>query len=276
MKLVDRLRGIFHEVGVHAIKTATVTIALNKDRFGGLFLVRPAQRLCPRHAHCLMHSNVDSGSPGCRERLVRTCDTLALHTQTGSRARSGRASASFLSSDQWTYAMNDTTDDSTHVTGHAKQASGVNQPERTLWVSRPSQIVNLHIYVLAVIATTLIGVFLPLPWVYAGLVPPAIALVYGMATYFTRYELTTERLRRISGLTTRVGEEVELYRVEDTRPIAPMTYRLIGLGNVIVISSDHSCPKLPLIAIKNHEAIRNLIRDNVEVIRHAKGVRVVE
>ena len=172
--------------------------------------------------------------------------------------------------------MNDSTDDGTDIPAHSKAAPGTTEDEQVIWSARPGQVVNLHIYLIAAIAAGVPGVFAPWPWVCVALVPVAIAGVYAWSVQSIRYELTNERLRKTWGILTRRGEEVELYRVEDTNPTAPLLYRLYGRGNVEVLSTDRTADSLTLRAIKDHETVRNTLRDRVETMRRAKGVRLVE
>lgn len=172
--------------------------------------------------------------------------------------------------------MNDATDDGAAVDARAKSAPGPADDEQILWSATPGQVQNLHIYILAVIVAGVPGVYAPWPWVGLALIPLIIAGVYAAALQATRYELTSQRLRKKWGLLTRRGEEVELYRVEDTNPTAPLLYRPFGRGNVEVLSTDRTNDDLMLKAIKNHEQVRNLIRDHTESMRRAKGTRVVE
>lgn len=172
--------------------------------------------------------------------------------------------------------MNDSTDDGTHIPASTKAAPGTAEDEQVIWSSRPGQVVNLHIYIIAAIAALVPGIFAPWPWVCIALVPIVIAAVYVWSLQRTSYELTSEQLRKNWGIATRRGEEVELYRVEDTSPTAPLLYRLFGRGNVEVLSTDRTASSLTLLAIKDHETVRNKIRGRVEVMRPAKGTRVVE
>lgn len=172
--------------------------------------------------------------------------------------------------------MNDSTDDGTHIPADRKAAPGTAEDEQVIWSSRPGQVVNMHIYLIAAIAAGVPGVFAPWPWVCVSLVPIVIAAFYVSSIQCTHYELTNERLRKTWGILTRRGEEIELYRVEDTNPTAPFLYRLCGRGNVEVLSTDRTADSETLRAIKDHETVRNKIRDRVEAMRRAKGVRVVE
>ena len=172
--------------------------------------------------------------------------------------------------------MNDSIDDGGDVTPHRKPAPGTAEDESILWSSTPGQVVNLYIYVIAAIVAVVPIVYAPWPWICLAAVPLAIAALYAWQIQCTRYELTSQRLRKKWGVLTRRGEEVELYRVEDTNPTAPLLYRLYGRGNVEVLSTDRTADTLTLRAIANHEDIRNQIRERVEAMRRAKGVRLVE
>lgn len=172
--------------------------------------------------------------------------------------------------------MNDSTDDSPPIPARSRAAPGRAEGEQLVWSSRPGQIIHLPIYLIAVFVAGIPGVYAPWPWVCLALVPLAIAGVYAWSVQSIRYELTSERLRKKWGILTRRGEEIELYRVEDTSPTAPLLYRLYGRGNVEVLSTDRTASKLTLKAIKDHERVRNTIRDRVEAVRRAKGVRLVE
>lgn len=172
--------------------------------------------------------------------------------------------------------MSETIDDGATVDARPKPAPGPNEDEQILWSSTPGQVQNLHIYVLAAIAAAVPGIYAPWPWVGLALIPLAIAGVYAARVQATRYELTSQRLRKKWGLLKRRGEEVELYRVEDTNPTAPLLYRLVGRGNVEVLSTDRTNDALLLKAIRNHEQVRNRIRNHTETMRRAKGTRVVE
>lgn len=173
-------------------------------------------------------------------------------------------------------SMNDSSDDGTHIPAGRKAAPGTAEDEQIIWSAGPGQVVNLHVYLIAAIVAGIPGVYVPWHWAGVALVPVAIAGFYVWSVQSIRYELTNERLRKTWGILTRRGEEVELYRVEDTNPTAPLLYRLCGRGNVEVLSTDRTADSLTLRAIKDHETVRNTIRDRVEAMRRAKGVRLVE
>ena len=92
----------------------------------------------------------------------------------------------------------------------------------------------------------------------------------------TQYEVTSERIRVREGIFTKVTDELELYRVNDTGLIEPLTMRLFGLGTIEVRTMDTSSPKLRLEAIRGARKLREELRKHIEQCRERKGVRVTE
>lgn len=92
----------------------------------------------------------------------------------------------------------------------------------------------------------------------------------------TQYEVTSERIRVRHGILTKRTDELELYRVNDTSLIEPLSLRMLGLGTIEVRTMDSSNPTLFLNAVHGARALREDLRKNVEQCRERKGVRVTE
>lgn len=131
--------------------------------------------------------------------------------------------------------------------------------EQTVWEGTSSQWTNFGWFVACLLV-------LPIPW----------AIVRWLQTRCRRYTLTTERLRLTSGVLSRRTDDLELYRVKDHALEQPMVLRMLGLGNVVLFTSDASTPQVVLPAIHNPVAVRDLIRKHVEERRAAKGVREMD
>ena len=129
--------------------------------------------------------------------------------------------------------------------------------EKIVWYGGPSQLINIKTYVLLFWT-----VILPL-------------IVY-LRTRFTIYELTEERFREKTGILSQTIEELELYRVRDYSVEKPFIMRLFGLGNLTLLTSDKTNPKIYLYAIKNVESVRDLFRKNVEATRKKTGTKEVD
>lgn len=87
------------------------------------------------------------------------------------------------------------------------------------------------------------------------------------------YRISEERITYRHGLLIAVRDEVELFRVKDVQLVKPLIYRIFGLSNLYLHTSDSTHPTLPLSAISNGEITLNSVRSRVEVMRGKKGVR---
>jgi len=159
--------------------------------------------------------------------------------------------------------------------------------EQSVWQGSPSQILNLHIFLLcglaaaALIAVALVfGSTLAFPFAYviggAAIIPLLIAFVKWLQVKFVRYELTTERLRLRRGIFSRSTDEVELYRVKDYVLQEPFVLRMFGAGDILIQTNDDANPTVLLKAIHQPNSLRDQVRKYVEVRRDAKGVRIRE
>lgn len=137
--------------------------------------------------------------------------------------------------------------------------------ETLVWRGRPSQVVNLVWFLLAIAFCWLI-------------LPVLVAMWRFLVVLCTRYELTTERLRRTSGVFSRITEEMELYRVKDTRLSEPWWLRPFKLGDIELVASDVTTPRLVIraIPIATARGLRETIRGAVEGLRGRKGVREID
>ncbi len=138
-----------------------------------------------------------------------------------------------------------------------------NDREKVLWEGSPSQMLNINIFMFCFFFCWLV-------------VPIFYALWKYLEVRYTRYYLTSERLKISQGVLNRVTDELELYRVKDTRLSEPLFLRLCSLGDILLASSDRSHPLLMLRAIKNAETVRQQIRGLVEAQRRIKGVREID
>jgi membrane protein YdbS with pleckstrin-like domain len=137
--------------------------------------------------------------------------------------------------------------------------------ENTVWTGGPSQVENTGVFIIcAVLAVFTFGISL----LYAGW--------RYQVTKNHRYELTTQRLMTHSGVLSKINDELELFRVKDTRYVQPFFLRLFGLGNVILVSNDISSPLVVISAITGARELREQIRTLVDERRDVKRVSTVE
>lgn len=135
--------------------------------------------------------------------------------------------------------------------------------EVVIWEARPSPLDQLPTLVVC-------GLFI---WL---IVPGFVAAWRILELITTKYTLTSERLSIATGVLSRRIDEIELYRVKDTRLEIPIQLRVFGLAHVLLFTSDETHRIVHLRAIADAEGIRNQIRGLVEKRRELKGVRELD
>jgi uncharacterized membrane protein YdbT with pleckstrin-like domain len=135
--------------------------------------------------------------------------------------------------------------------------------EETVWRGSSSQWKNFGVYLLC-------GLFC---WL---IVPIFIALARYLKTKYKIYELTTERLKITEGVFSKVTETLELYRVKDLETRQPFLYRLVGIENIRINTSDLTTPFVIVKAIPSSVGFGDKLRNQVEIIRQQKRVRELD
>lgn len=97
-----------------------------------------------------------------------------------------------------------------------------------------------------------------------------------MMTLGERYELTSQRLRIYRGVFSRNLEEIDLVRVRDTKVKQHMGERMMGVGDVTVISTDQSNPEIVLHNVKDPIEVREIIRKAYLAEQQRRGLRFRE
>lgn len=164
--------------------------------------------------------------------------------------------------------------------------------QTVIWRGQPSQWINLNRYIgiffiLAITgALSAAGLFnvifveyLPFLQPHAAMIKTSIFLlpVFWACWTFAQtkvhyYELTEEVFREHYGILNRATQELELYRVNDTMTLKPFDLNVLGLGNVILHTSDASDPEVFISAIRDPDKVRQIVRHYVEIQRTRKGI----
>jgi len=131
--------------------------------------------------------------------------------------------------------------------------------EQVVWVGRPSQWRNFGWF-----ASCLL--LIPIPW----------AIWKWLETRNTVYTLTDERLKFTRGVLTKTTEDLELYRVRDTKFQQSFWERMLGLGELELYTTDETTTVISLPYIRDAEAVREKLRGLVEARRDAKRVRYLD
>ena len=141
--------------------------------------------------------------------------------------------------------------------------------EEVLWEGRPSHISNLHNYIIYILIS--VGTF-GFGLIFAG---PMMLWTY-LVVRSMKYKLTTERLITSTGVLNVTEDELELYRVHDARVSYPLFLRLFGLGNIEIVTTDHTTSWIQIRAIPDAKEVREAVRTHVEKRRAATETRELE
>lgn len=164
--------------------------------------------------------------------------------------------------------------------------------ERLVWAGRPSQWLNAKPFTGAIcfflVALVLQGsgfintLFQEYLTDFAGLKPLFKTVLFlfplvwigwkWLLVYTHNYELTDEVFREHYGVFNRVTHELELYRVIDTLTYKPFELNMMGLGNVVLNTSDASDPVAYILAVRQPDELRRVVRNYVEAQRTRKGI----
>lgn len=135
--------------------------------------------------------------------------------------------------------------------------------ETSVWKGNPSHIIYMKTYLLC-------GFFC---WL---VIPVFIAIWHYLKVRTTVYEITTDRLRVRHGVLNRTTENMELYRIKDFTVEQPFVYRMAGVGNVVLVTSDKTLPTLRIEAVKDPDGIVDRLRVRVESLRRELGIRELD
>ena len=109
-----------------------------------------------------------------------------------------------------------------------------------------------------------------------ALVALIILIIKALDLYCTTWTIHQDNLIEKTGILNVSTEEVLLYRVKDIRLYEPLLYRLVGLSQLTIITSDYTNPSIVLYGIKNGEELMTIIRQLVANSRKIEGVKEID
>jgi hypothetical protein len=103
-------------------------------------------------------------------------------------------------------------------------------------------------------------------WVIIGVVAVLVGsrlgrLGWRLAELKSRhYRITNQRITVESGVLAKRIDEIDMRSIEDLQLVQSLTERVLGIGDITVVSSDRTTPRLTLIGLPDPRALRELIR----------------
>jgi uncharacterized membrane protein YdbT with pleckstrin-like domain len=102
-------------------------------------------------------------------------------------------------------------------------------------------------------------------------------LVYWARSRATSYKVTTRRVIIERGLLSKRLEQVDTYRIKDYIVERPLGQRLLGTGNLQLVTSDGSTPMVELRGVRTDVMeLYERLRQASDSERSARGVKLVE
>lgn len=157
-------------------------------------------------------------------------------------------------------------------------------PEEVLWEGRYSKLAMIGSWIgagLLTLAVVVVGLLVPFDgatWTWAavaiGVVWVALALKLLYQQLSVRYVLTSQRLVHEHGLLWRNSDRIEAIDIDDVTFTQGPIARMVGVGNVKVVSSDQSTPVFYLQGIDDVRHVATTIDEVRRKERRKRGVHI--
>jgi uncharacterized membrane protein YdbT with pleckstrin-like domain len=132
-------------------------------------------------------------------------------------------------------------------------------PEETLFEGRPAVLPGIGAFLLTILTLGLAGLYFL--WKARGV----------------SYKVTTRRVIVERGLLSKRLEQVDAYRIRDFVVERPIGQRLVGTGNILLLTADATTPAVELRNLSTDVvALYERLRAAADADRLRRGVRVVD
>ena len=136
--------------------------------------------------------------------------------------------------------------------------------EETIWEGNPSHWTSFSYYILCLFLIPLLG----------------LGILMGIWRFLTirtwKISITNQRIIEEKGVLSKTTNELELFRVKDLKLDQPFFLRLVGLSNIILLTSDRTNKRYVIEGVDNGKDLREKLRVSVEKRRDEKKVREVD
>jgi uncharacterized membrane protein YdbT with pleckstrin-like domain len=92
------------------------------------------------------------------------------------------------------------------------------------------------------------------------LIQIAMLLVAWLRLRSTMYTITNQRVLIERGIFSKMVDEIDLRYVDDSQFAQSFVDRILGIGNVTLLSSDKNTPRYVLTSIKDPRGVREIVR----------------
>jgi membrane protein YdbS with pleckstrin-like domain len=157
-------------------------------------------------------------------------------------------------------------------------------PEEVLWEGRFSKLamigwwVSAGLFTAAAIVLGLLVGFDGTQWTWAAIVIAAVWLgliLWLLYQQFSiRYSVTSQRLIHERGILWRQTDRIEAIDIDDVSITQGPIARMVGVGNVKIVSSDQSTPLFYLQGIDDARAVATMIDEVRRKERRKRGVHI--
>jgi uncharacterized membrane protein YdbT with pleckstrin-like domain len=113
------------------------------------------------------------------------------------------------------------------------------------------------------------GWYLP---VLGLLVAAALVVMPVLLVRSTHYRVTSYRIDYERGLLSKSIDTLELWHVEDIKFYQTLLNRLLGIGQISVISGDNTTPQLMLQAIPAPRPVFDALKQRIITVKRQRGV----
>jgi RNA polymerase subunit RPABC4/transcription elongation factor Spt4 len=161
---------------------------------------------------------------------------------------------------------------------------GKQPPEAELWADSysPKELLTPFIAFDLLLLLAIVGILsfanTGEAWLYLVL---GSALLYGGLGLFlvykrlsVRYRLTTYRFFHERGLLARQSDRLEVIDIDDVTVQQSFIERIVGIGTIVIQSSDRTNPQLLLPAIDNVRAVADLIDATCRAERQRRAIHI--
>lgn len=104
-------------------------------------------------------------------------------------------------------------------------------------------------------------------------IPVMIFIYKVLEVYFWRYEFGEETIVERKGVFNVTRNEIHYYRIKSIQVDEPLQYRIVGISNVNLITSDQFTKEFTFVGVHGGEKLRQEIRTMVAQHRGQKGVK---